>query len=55
MLYKATAARFDGSDLMPAKVGAGTFWTEPVKWLSGQQHLDTPLNNIDDSFPPATR
>ena len=45
------AARFDGSDLMPAKVGAGTFWTEPVKWLSGQQDLDTTLNNIDDSFP----
>jgi alpha-glucoside transport system substrate-binding protein len=51
VLYKATAARFDGSDLMPAKVGAGTFWTEPVKWLSGQQDLDTTLNNIDDSFP----
>jgi alpha-glucoside transport system substrate-binding protein len=51
ILYKATAARFDGSDLMPAKVGAGTFWTEPVKWLSGQQDLDTTLNNIDASFP----
>jgi alpha-glucoside transport system substrate-binding protein len=51
VLYKATAARFDGSDAMPAKVGAGTFWTEPVKWLSGQQDLDTTLNNIDDSFP----
>ena len=53
VLYKATAARFDGSDLMPAKVGAGTFWTEPVKWLSGQQDLDTTLKNIDDSFPKA--
>lgn len=51
VLYKATAVRFDGSDLMPAKVGAGTFWTEPVKWLSGQQDLDTTLNNLDDSFP----
>lgn len=51
VLYKATAARFDGSDLMPAKVGAGTFWTEPVKWISGQQDLNTTLNNIDDSFP----
>ncbi|NUQ33081.1 MAG: carbohydrate ABC transporter substrate-binding protein [Dermatophilaceae bacterium] len=51
VLYKATAARFDGSDAMPAKVGAGSFWTEPVKWLSGQQDLDTTLNNIDDSFP----
>ena len=51
VLYKATVARFDGSDLMPAKVGAGTFWTEPVKWLSGQQDLDATLTNIDDSFP----
>ena len=32
-------------------VPTGTFWTEPVKWLSGQQDLDTTLNNIDDSFP----
>jgi alpha-glucoside transport system substrate-binding protein len=54
VLYKATAVRFDGSDLMPAKVGAGTFWTEPVKWISGQQDLDTTLNNIDNSFPKAS-
>ena len=54
VLYKAMAARFDGSDSMPAKVGAGTFWTEPVKWLSGQQDLDTTLNNIDASFPKAS-
>ena len=54
VLYKATAARFDGSDLMPAKVGAGTFWTEPIKWISGQEDLDTALNNIDASFPKAS-
>ncbi len=51
VLYKATAARFDGSDLMPAKVGAGTFWTEPVKWINGQQDLTQALDNIDASFP----
>lgn len=51
VLYKAKAARFDGSDLMPAKVGAGTFWREPIKWLTGRQDLDTTLNNIDASFP----
>jgi alpha-glucoside transport system substrate-binding protein len=54
VLYKATAARFDGSDVMPAKVGAGTFWTEPVKWLSGQEDLDTALNKIDASFPKSS-
>jgi alpha-glucoside transport system substrate-binding protein len=51
VLYASTAARFDGSDLMPAKVGAGTFWTEPVKWISGQEDLDAALKNIDASFP----
>ncbi len=54
VLYKATAARFDGSDLMPAKVGAGTFWTEPVKWISGQQDLAATLTAIDKSYPKAT-
>lgn len=51
VLYKASAARFDGSDLMPAVVGAGTFWTEPTKWISGQEDLDTALSNIDASYP----
>ncbi|GAA1887420.1 ABC transporter substrate-binding protein [Lapillicoccus jejuensis] len=51
VLYKASVARFDGSDLMPAKVGAGTFWTEPVKWISGQEDETTMLDNIDKSFP----
>jgi alpha-glucoside transport system substrate-binding protein len=54
VLYKASSARFDASDSMPAKVGAGTFWTEPVKWISGQQDLDTTLNNIDASFPKSS-
>lgn len=53
VLYKSSAARFDGSDLMPAKVGAGTFWTEPIKWISGTQDLDVTLNNIDASWPKA--
>ena len=54
VLYKSSAARFDGSDLMPAKVGAGTFWTEPVKWLNGQEDEATMLANIDKSFPAAS-
>ena len=51
VLYKATAARFDGSDLMPAKVGNGTFWTQPTAWIAGQQDLATTLKNIDASYP----
>ena len=46
VLYSSSAARFDGSDLMPAKVGAGTFWTEPVKWLNGPEDLDLSLIHI---------
>jgi len=51
VLYKSTAARFDGSDLMPAKVGAGTFWTETVKWIAGQEDQAQMLDKIDASFP----
>ncbi|WFE27152.1 ABC transporter substrate-binding protein [Solwaraspora sp. WMMD791] len=45
-----TTFRFDGSDLMPAAVGAGTFWRGMVDWLSGQ---DTPttLDYIEGSWP----
>jgi alpha-glucoside transport system substrate-binding protein len=53
VLYKSPAARFDGSDLMPAKVGAGTFWTEPVAWISGKESLDEALKKIDASWPKA--
>ena len=34
------AVRFDGSDLMPATVGAGTFWKGMVDWINGQGHAD---------------
>ena len=38
---------------MPAKVGAGTFWTEPVAWISGKESLDEALKKIDASWPKA--
>ncbi len=28
--------RFDGSDLMPAAVGSGTFWKEMTAWITGK-------------------
>ena len=28
--------RFDGSDLMPAAVGAGTFWKGMTDWITGK-------------------
>jgi len=46
----ADVFRFDGSDLMPADVGSGTFWTGMVDWISGQSSEDT-LKAIDESWP----
>jgi alpha-glucoside transport system substrate-binding protein len=49
--YDSTAFLFDGSDSMPAEVGAGSFWKEMTAWLNGDQDLDTALTNIDASWP----
>lgn len=50
-LLNATSFRFDGSDLMPGAVGAGTFWTEMSSYVAGNIDLDTALANIDASWP----
>jgi alpha-glucoside transport system substrate-binding protein len=50
-LVDAPAVRFDGSDAMPAEVGQGTFWKEPIKVLTGSEDLDTALSNIQASWP----
>jgi alpha-glucoside transport system substrate-binding protein len=36
ILVNATTFRFDGSDLMPGGVGAGTFWTGMVDYTGGK-------------------
>ncbi|MBO9097308.1 MULTISPECIES: ABC transporter substrate-binding protein [Rhizobium] len=36
LLTSATAFRFDGSDLMPGKIGAGAFWTGMVDFVGGK-------------------
>ncbi|MBE9068247.1 carbohydrate ABC transporter substrate-binding protein [Leptolyngbya cf. ectocarpi LEGE 11479] len=50
VLAQAETLRFDGSDLMPAAVGTGTFWTEMVNYVSGAD-VDTVLSTIDASWP----
>ncbi|MFJ8581286.1 ABC transporter substrate-binding protein [Micromonospora sp. NPDC093277] len=45
-----TVFRFDGSDLMPAAVGAGTFWKGMVDWINGKDTV-TVLNGIESSWP----
>ncbi|MEP0071795.1 MAG: ABC transporter substrate-binding protein [Marinomonas sp.] len=36
ILRDATTFRFDGSDLMPGKIGAGSFWTGMVDYTGGK-------------------
>jgi len=52
ILQEATVFRFDGSDLMPATVGAGTFWTGIVSWVqAGGANLSEVVDTIDASWP----
>jgi alpha-glucoside transport system substrate-binding protein len=48
---EADVFRFDASDLMPAVVGAGTFWRGMTEWTSGEKELDQVLTEIDESWP----
>ena len=50
LLLEAEVFRFDASDLMPAEVGAGTFWTGMVDYISGVP-LDKVLDSIEKSWP----
>ena len=40
ILLNATTFRFDGSDLMPGGVGAGSFWTGMVDYAGGKPAAD---------------
>jgi len=50
IMKNATTFRFDASDLMPAEVGTGTFWSGMVDYVSGED-LDAVLQDIEDSWP----
>ncbi|PRY95275.1 maltose-binding protein /trehalose-binding protein /sucrose-binding protein [Hasllibacter halocynthiae] len=49
ILRDATTFRFDGSDLMPGEVGAGTFWTGMVDYVGGASAEDV-TGAIEDSW-----
>jgi alpha-glucoside transport system substrate-binding protein len=49
--YESTEFAFDGSDQMPGEVGSGTFWREMTEYISGNQDLQTTLDNIEASWP----
>ena len=42
--------RFDGSDMMPSVVGAGTFWKGMTDWITGQPTQES-LDFIERSWP----
>jgi len=49
ILLNATTFRFDGSDLMPGAVGAGSFWTGMVDYAGGKSASDV-ANEIQASW-----
>ncbi len=51
ILNSSELSRFDGSDLMPADVGAGAFWTEGTAAVNGDQDAAAAAANIDGSWP----
>lgn len=50
ILANATTFRFDGSDLMPGAVGAGTFWTGMVDYTGGKSAQEV-ADAIQASWP----
>ena len=50
ILLNATTFRFDGSDLMPGAVGAGTFWTGMVDYNNGAD-AQAVADAIEASWP----
>ncbi|MEU4346248.1 ABC transporter substrate-binding protein [Streptomyces sp. NPDC023838] len=45
-----TQFRFDGSDQMPAAVGAGTFWKAAVDWIGGKS-TKAMADSVEESWP----
>ena len=51
LLLASEVSRFDGSDLMPAAVGAGSFWTGMVDYVSDPESLEEVMATIDATYP----
>ena len=49
ILQNATTFRFDGSDLMPGAIGAGSFWSQMVFYVSGASSKKV-ADNIQNSW-----
>jgi alpha-glucoside transport system substrate-binding protein len=52
ILAAATTLQFDASDLMPADVGQGTFWSGMVDWVAANgEGTEAIFQDIEDSWP----
>ena len=51
ILNSADIVRFDASDLMPADVGAGTFWTQGTSAVNGDVTAQEAADAIEASWP----
>ena len=51
ILETAEIVRFDGSDLMPADVGAGAFWTEGTSLVNGDKSAQEAADAIEAAWP----
>jgi alpha-glucoside transport system substrate-binding protein len=51
ILTGADVFRFDASDMMPAEVGSGTFWSEGTSMVNGQISPQQAAERIEASWP----
>ncbi|MEX2279925.1 MAG: ABC transporter substrate-binding protein [Acidimicrobiia bacterium] len=51
ILSSATVVRFDASDLMPAAVGSGTFWTAATEVTTGFKTVQEALDQVEAEWP----
>jgi len=52
MVQNATTVGFDASDLMPASVGQGTFWSGMIDWVAAEgENTEEVFQQIEDSWP----
>ena len=51
ILNSSELSRFDASDLMPAAVGAGSFWTVGTSLVNGDLSVQEAADQIEESWP----
>lgn len=51
ILQTGDPARFDGSDLMPAAVGSGEFWTAGTSFVTGELSAEEAAAQIEEAWP----